>query len=42
MCIINVMCGLANFVEFVKPPPPFSSQGLVVVDIFTAMAENPD
>jgi len=40
MCIINVMCGLAYFCKlrrisdkFVKAPPPFSSQGLVVVDI---------
>jgi len=41
MCIINVMCGLAYFYklrrisdEFVKLPPQFSSQGLVVVDIW--------
>ena len=40
MCIIDVMCGLAYFCklrrisdEFVELPPPFPSQGLVVVDI---------
>jgi len=41
MCIINVMCGLAYFCklrritdEFVKLPPQFSFQDLVVVDIW--------
>jgi len=41
MCIINLMCVLAYFCklrrildEFVKLPPSFSSQGLVVVDIW--------
>jgi len=41
MCIIKVMCGLAYFYElrrildeFVKLPPPFPFQDLVVVDIW--------
>jgi len=41
MWIINVMCGLTYFYklrrlsdEFVKLPPPFPSQGLVVIDIW--------
>ena len=41
MCIINLICGLTYFCklcrisdEFMKLPSPFSSQGLVVVDIW--------